>query len=134
MKHLVIASGLVVLIVFMVTFVVALIDSIGSEYSGIRISLIMAGVAAIVASVVLVIWAVPVHLLLQKYSRSNVAWYILAAIIPSFIFIYLFKPFGHDTDIYLFGQALFCSFSGSLGAVAFWYVVVYRQRITNVSN
>ena len=133
MKQLSMASGTVVLTVFVVTFVVAAIDSIGGDYPS-GISLMIASVAAIVALIVVVVWAIPIHLLLQKYNRSNLAWYIFSAVIPSFAFIYIFKPFGHDTNIYLLGQALFCSFSGGLGAVAFWYIVVYRQRITNVSN
>lgn len=131
MKRLSIASGTVVLTVFVVTFVVAAIDSIGSDYP-IGISLMIASVAVIVALIVMVVWAIPVHLLLQKYSRSNVAWYIFSAVIPSFAFVYIFKPFGHDTNLDMLRQALFCSFAGGLGAIAFWFITVYRQRITRL--
>lgn len=119
------------LMVFVVTFVVAAIDSIGSDYPT-GISLMIASVAAIVALIVVVVWAIPVHLLLQKYSRSNVAWYIFSAVIPSFAFIYIFNPFGHDTNLDMLRQALFCSFGGGLGAIAFWFIAVFQQRITRL--
>ena len=117
------------LTVFVVTFVVAAIDSIGSDYPA-GISLMIAFVAAVVALIIMIVWAIPVHMLLQKYNQSNVAWYILAAVIPSFAFIYIFKPFGHDTNLDMLKQALFCSFAGGLGAIGFWFITVYRQRIT----
>lgn len=55
-------------------------------------------------------------------------WYVVAAIIPSFTFIYWLKPFGNDEQIELLGQAMFCSLAGGIGAVAFWYIVVYRMK------
>jgi ABC-type glycerol-3-phosphate transport system permease component len=129
MKRLFIASVAVVIIVFAVTFFVCVIGSWGRDFPSILISLVIASFAAIVALIVVVAWAIPVHLLLQKFGYSNITWYIVAAIVPSFAFIYGLKPFGNDKPIDLFMQASFCSLAGSLGSVAFWYILVYRQRI-----
>ena len=134
MKNLAIASVIVVLIVFTATFTVTFIDALGTDYSNILLPLFISSIAAIVALVVVLIWAIPVHLLLKRINQERVAWYILAAVVPSFFYIYVFKPFGNDLQIHLLLQALFCSFVGSLGAVAFWYIVVYRQRITRRLN
>lgn len=134
MKRLLTSSILVVSTVFVVTFFVTLVDALGSNYPIILISLLIASTAAIVALFVVAVWAIPIHLLLQKLGYSNIAWYIVAAIIPSFAFIYGLTPFGNDKPIDLFMQASFCSLAGGLGAVAFWYILVYRQRITNCST
>lgn len=129
MKRLFIASVVVVLIVFAVTFLMSVINSWGRDFPGILISLVIAFFAAMVALIIVVVWAIPIHLLLQKLGYSNIAWYIVAAIIPSFAFIYGLKPFGNDKQIELLGQAFFCSLAGGLSSVAFWYILVYRQRI-----
>lgn len=129
MKRLFISSVLVVLIVFAVTFIVSLIDAIGYDFPTVVISFLIASVAAIVALIVVVVWAIPVHFLLRRYGFSNIAWYVVAAIIPSFTFIYWLKPFGNDKPMELITQALFCSLAGGLGSVVFWYLVVYRQQI-----
>jgi hypothetical protein len=132
MKHLLIASLVSVLTVFLVTFVVTFIDSIGSAYSHPLITLFIAGVSAMVASIVVLVWAIPIHLVLKRLNRPNVAWYLLSATVPAFVFIYIFKPLGNDSDVHLFGQAIICTIYGCLGVLSFWYIAVYRQRITKV--
>ena len=127
MKNLFIASALNVLIVFIVTFLVITIDSIGNDMGHIVISLTISALAAAVAFVVLLFWAIPLHLILKRLNYSNPIWYILLALIPSFMFIYAFKPFGIDSNIDLLQQALFCSFVGSLSAIIFWYFAVYKE-------
>lgn len=129
MNRLLIASSTVILITFFVTFFACVIDSREHNFLSILMSFIIASTAAIVALFVVAVWAIPVHLLLQKLGYSNIAWYIVAAIIPSFTFIYGLKPFGNDKPIDLLMQASICSLAGGLGAVAFWYILVYRQRI-----
>ncbi|WP_127560362.1 hypothetical protein [Saccharospirillum alexandrii] len=134
MKHLSMASAVTVLLVFTVVFLVSVIDSVGSDYSDFRISLVIAGVASLVACIVVIVWAIPVHFTLRQLKHQSLVWYLLAALIPGFTFIYAFKPFGQDSDIDLLQQALFCSFSGCIGAASFWYIAVYRQRITSHSS
>ncbi|MBG9990968.1 hypothetical protein [Pseudoalteromonas sp. NZS37] len=131
MKSLYIASLSTVLTVFVVTFVVTAIDSIGSDYTDIRISLLIASVAAIVALIVVMVWALPVHFALKKLNHQGFFWYLLASVVPCVVFIYAFKPFGQDSNIDLIKQTLFCSFCGCIGAGIFWYMAVYRQRITS---
>ena len=134
MKSLSLACLCTVLTVFVVTFVVSAVDSIGTAYSGINISLLTASVAAIVAIVVVIAWALPLHYVLKKLERQEFYWYLLAAVVPSVIFIYGFKPFGQDSSIDLMKQTLFCSICGLIGAAVFWYVAVYRTRITKRSS
>ena len=116
------------------TFLVFAIDSIDYSYSDVLISLVMAGVATLVASLVVFLWGLPVHFILSKLNYRRIIWYLMGAIPPSFVFIYVFKPFGLDSNIDLLQQALFCSFVGSLAAATFWYIAVYRQRITEFSS
>lgn len=130
MKNLFKSSALVVLIVFTITLVIGLIDSIkptGVSSAAVAMSWVIAFAAALVAIFVVIVWAIPVHLVLSKMGHSNIAWYILAAVIPSFVFIFVVKPFGLDPFSALLTQALICSFIGSVGAAAFWYLSVYRQ-------
>lgn len=127
-----IGSSVVILVVFTVTLAACLMDSIGAGFP-IPIGFLIASFAAVVALIVVAVWAIPVHLLLQRFGFSNVGWYLLTAIIPSFTFIYGLKPFGNDKPIELLMQASFCSLAGGLGAVAFWYILVYRQRVKNYS-
>jgi hypothetical protein len=47
-------------------FLVAAIGSIGSHYSDLRISLMIAGVASPVTCIVIIVWALPVHFALRK--------------------------------------------------------------------
>ncbi|MDN4503640.1 hypothetical protein QX776_14600 [Alteromonadaceae bacterium BrNp21-10] len=132
MKHLLSASVFAVLSVFAIVFVVTLLATIGDDYSTIMTPILMSSVAAIVSLFILVVWAIPVHLILKRLNQESFFYYLLAAIIPSFIFIYGFKPFGNDPNIDLIKQALFCSFCGCVGAVVFWYITVYRKRIQAV--
>jgi hypothetical protein len=69
------------------------------------------------------------YFLLNRYKKFNAAWYLLCAIIPAFVFVYGFKPFGNDTSLELLVQALLCALFGCLSALLFWYIAVYRQRI-----
>lgn len=80
------------------TFVVSAIDSIGTAFSGIAISLLTANVATIVAIVVVIAWALPLplHYVFKKLERQDFYWYLLDSLIPCVIFIYVFNPFGQD--------------------------------------
>lgn len=133
MKSLSVASLYSVLTVFVTTFLVSAVDSIGTAYSSLTISLLPASVAAIVTMVVVITWALPLHYVLKKLERQELHWYLLASVVPSVMFIYGFKPFGQDSSIDLMKQALFCSACGLLGAAAFWYRAVYRKPITSRS-
>jgi len=94
---------------------------------------LIGGVATIVALIVMVSWALPIHFLLKKNNLSSVKWYVLAGITPAFIFIYVFKPFGDDSAIDLLQQALFCSLVGAISAFCFWYFIA-KKSLTKSSN
>ena len=104
------------------------IDSIGNEIGSIFLSFVIAAVAAGVALVVVLFWAIPLHLILKRFNLTNLTWYLLLALIPSFVFTYEVNPFSKLSNIGLFKQALFCSLVGSLGATFFWYIAIYKQR------
>jgi len=87
-------------------------------------------VAALVSLIVLVIWVIPVHLVLTKKGRYSFVWYALPAILPGFIFVFVFKPFGNDPFFGLLSQALFCSFVGLAAGGVFWFFAVYRPQRT----
>lgn len=130
MKRILFASTVVVVVSFLVTLILCLPEYINKNAYPLSMAFFIAGVASMVALVVTVIWAIPMHLILWKYNYDSYAWYLMLAIIPSLIFIYVFKPFGNDTATDLAMQAAICSFVGSVGASLFWYVIVYKQRIT----
>lgn len=134
MKNIILASISVVIAVFIVTLLLSLIDSIGRDYSSIIISFVVSGIASVVAAIVTLIWAIPMHFILAKYHRIHLGWYLLLAVVPSFVFVYGFKPFGNDSAATLVMQTVVCSLVGSIGALVFWYVVVYKQRITKSSS
>jgi hypothetical protein len=134
MKSLSVASLCTILAVFVMTFLASAVDSIGTAYSGITISLLMASVAAIVAMVVVMAWALPLHYVLIKLERQELHWYLLASVVPSVIFVYGFKPFGQDSSVDLMKQAMYCIACGLIGAAVFWYLAVYRTRITRRSS
>lgn len=129
MNYLAIASGAAVLMVFVSTFLVTYIDSIGSNHSSFGLSFFIASIAACVAIIVIAVWAIPMYFLLNRFKKFNAVWYLLCAIIPAFVFVYGFKPFGNDTSLELLVQALLCALFGCLSALLFWYIAVYRQRI-----
>ena len=104
-----------------------LVDSIGTSYSGLGIPFFIASIAAVVAIIVVIVWAIPMHFLLRHFEKSNITWYLLCAIIPAFIFVYGFKPFGNDMNADLLSQAFLCAVFGCLSALPFWYVAVYRE-------
>ena len=60
-----------------------------------------------------------------SYSGLGIPFFI--AIIPAFIFVYVFKPFGNDMNADLLSQAFLCAVFGCLSALPFWYVAVYRE-------
>ncbi len=129
MKSLSIASLCAAIAVFIVTFLFSAIESVGSAYLVTWISLLIASVAALVALVAVVVWALPLHFVLKKLNRQNLVWYVFGSIVPSVTFIYAFKPFGEDSNIDLMKQAFFCSVCGVIAAAVFWYQAVYRLRI-----
>ena len=131
MKHAAIASFCSVLTVFVAVFLVSAASSIGTDNSALGISLFIAGVAALVACVVVLVWALPVHFVLRKFKSQSFFLYLVAAIVPSFVFVYVFKPFGHHPSADLLVQALNCSLVGVLGAASFWYFGVYRPTHNN---
>ncbi len=127
-KRLLFASFSVVLVVFLSTLLVMVIDS-DHQASTWIISLFTAGVAAAIAALLVVFWAIPLHLVLVKFSYLNFIWYFLGAVIPSFAFIYGLKPFGDDSAKDLLLQASVCTIIGSMGAFVFWYIAVYKPLL-----
>jgi len=111
---------------FFITFIVTYIDTLNSEYFDYRMALLISSVAAFVSFIITTCWSLPLHLYFKKHNKVSFSWYALIAVIPSFGFIYLLKPFGKDSAIDLLTQALFCTFVGVVAAAVFWYYAVYQ--------
>ncbi len=133
MRKLINAIFIALAAVFLVTFSITYVDSLRSDVWGIEMALLTGGVATLVALIVMISWALPIHFLLKKYNLTSLTWYVLAGIAPAFIFVYAFKPFGEDTAIDLLQQALFCSLVGAISAFCFWYFIA-KKSLTNCSN
>ena len=73
---------------------------------------------------VYILWGIPIHVVLRKYRKSSIVWYVIAGFLPGPIFIAFFKPFGNDALQYLFYQSLLCGVIGVIGAALFWYNMV----------
>lgn len=128
-KRIIFASIAVVFSSFLVTLLLCLPDHFAQDVYSFSMVFLIASVASLIALVVTVIWAIPMHCILSKYKFESCGWYLLLAVISSCVFIFLFKPFGHDKASDLIIQTILCSFVGSVGAFLFWYIVVYKQRI-----
>ncbi len=72
MKQILLATLLAVLTIFVVTFIAGVIDSIGGSHGYIQISLLFDGVVSLVALIALVLWAIPIHLLLQRFTQTPI--------------------------------------------------------------
>lgn len=131
MKHILIASLTSIVVVFFISLLLFLVSFAGGAYSGFLLALSAAFVATVVASISIILFAIPIHLVLSHYNYKNVTWYIISALICDSVFIYGFKPFGNDTQSDLFTQLLICSSIGSIGAVVFWFFAVHRKGITS---
>lgn len=131
MKHIFIASLSTIVMVFLISLLLFLVSFAGGAYSNFLIALSTAFVATVVATVSVILFAIPIHLILSHYQYKNVLWYIFSALICASVFIYGFKPFGNDTPSDLFIQLLICSSIGSIGAVVFWFFAVHRKGITS---
>lgn len=119
-------------VVFLAVLIYTLMDSAGSDFGDPRVSIVIAGIAVLVAGVVMLVWAVPVHLLLSKFKCHNIIWYLIAAVIPGIVFVCGFRPFGDDTRFDLMVQAVQCSAVGVIAMLPFWYRLVYRNNSPSV--
>ena len=127
MKIISLANLAAIVSVFVATLIISVVGSIGQQFQPLW-SLLLAVVAALVAMPITLIWATPMHLLIRKFKGESVLWYLLIAVIPSILFIYILKPFGEDSAKDLATQAFFCSVIGYIAAMSFWYFSVYKQR------
>lgn len=134
MKSIFIASLTAVLCVFVISFMVSALETIGTTYTDLGISFLFACVAGLVALIVMLLWAWPVHFVLRRLQRQSLHWYMLMALVPSLLFIYGLKPFGKDAAVDLLKQALFCSFCAVIAAAVFWYLAVYRPALSTKTS
>ncbi|WNC67368.1 hypothetical protein RI845_12660 [Thalassotalea nanhaiensis] len=79
-------------------------------------------IAALIACIVVTVWAIPVHLVLNKLKKFHIGWYILSALIPCLGLITLELQSTHPVPALGLPSILF----GVPGAAVFWYFSVYR--------
>jgi len=83
--------------------------------------------ASLVAVIFVTIWALPAYVILNKYKKQTIQWYVLAGFVTGPTYVFLTKPFGNDPFLVKITQSLLCGVIGVLGAVVFWWFVVRKQ-------
>lgn len=109
---------------FVVTFFSYLFS--GGGATDWTLTFVVACLGSVLALVFIIIWGFPVHYLLQKYNKTNLAYYALAGVIPSF-----YIPIIHCfTDSYIdpVGDTLTLALYG--GIVALSFRLSYRAKNT----
>ena len=112
----------VILAVFVMTFLLAYMDSSQSQVQHFPILLTISGVASLVAMMVCVLWVLPLFLILERRTIRNLNYYLLFGGVPGPIFVFGFHPFGDDKMSGLVQQALICGIIGMISAIVFWCV------------
>lgn len=119
---------------FLSIFFMVLITALTFWFFGEGNDLQLAGVfgatiaSSTVATIVLIFYGVPVHLLLVKLNNTKLALYMIYGFIPGPFFVFIFKPFGFDEHKYLVLQSLFCGAVGVIGASVFWFFSLNKKR------
>jgi len=110
-----------VLSVFILTFFVGIFTKIAHSPAGLNGAFLIASVSSIIAILGLFFWGLPIHLVLKRYGKTNIIWYILAGILPCFVAVFVFYPFGKDEFQTLIMQATMLSIVGALVSSVFWF-------------
>ena len=111
-----------ILTIFTVSFLATLarlLLGVGDE-PVIAVALVTASVSTIVASIGLLVWGLPIHIMLSRLNRDAWGWYALAGFIPAPVMVYLFR---NDAAFPVF-QSLYFGVFGIAGALVFWFYVV----------
>lgn len=109
------------LAVFVFTFIVGLGTEIAHSPAGWDGALLIATMASIIGLIVILLWGVPVHLLLKNYKKTQLHWYLISGVFPSFIIVFVFLPFGKDTLNELLIQSVVLGIVGALAAGVFGF-------------
>ncbi len=105
--------------VFIFTFLVGLGSEIAHAPAGFRGALLIASVASAIAIPVILLWCLPVHILLRKYNKAELNWYLVCGAFPGFVIIFVLQPFGEDEFSTLLGQSVMLSVVGILAGSVF---------------
>ena len=113
--------ALSILAVFVFTFVVGFGTEIAHSPAGWDGALLIASVASVIAALVTLLWGVPTHMLLKRYSKTQLHWYLLSGVFPGFIIVFVLYPFGKDTFNDLLVQSVMFGVVGMLAAGVFGF-------------
>jgi len=128
MKRTILASLLSLLAVFLVNTIVFYIDGTYLGSWSIESVLAFSSVFALFTLIVMLLWGLPIHLLLQKKNKTHIFYYIVAGGIPGLIVVGVFKPFGQDALQHLVVQSLYLVAIGIVAAMVFWSIAVLASR------
>ena len=110
-----------ILVVFVLTFILGYGSDIAHSPAGWDGALLIASVASTIAAICIIVWGVPVHMLLKRYEKTKLRWYLVSGALPGFIVVFTFYPFGRDAFGTLLIQSTMLSVVGVLAAGVFWY-------------
>ena len=127
LRHILQGSAAVVAIVFLLTFLATVFVPVEIEHDRFKLSVFQGFLGSVTATLILVFWSIPIHLLLKKYKLSNLGWYLLVALPPSISIALLVKFISYELVVAPVTQIMFCCFLGFLVATVFWYIVVHKH-------
>jgi len=116
--------------VISVSLITGVVFFIGGSSAMPRTDIMLFGilVSSIVAVAFVVIFAIPTYVILNKYKKQSIKWYLLAGFVTGPIYVFITQPFGNDLFLIKITQSVYCGVIGMLGAVVFWWFVVRNKR------
>ena len=88
--------------------------------------LIALAIVYVIIIAVMILWAMPLHYLAEKYQYRNVLVYLVIGVIPGPSILSLLDPFSSPGSHELFIQKLFFASVGLVGAWVFWFKQIKR--------
>ncbi len=127
MKHkalrIIVGSFLTVISITLIAVILQWVFGIGNDLQE-ATTYAMAMVAPVISGTSLLFWGLPIYLVLTKFKKTKVWWYMLAGFIPAPVFVFMFKPLGDDPLRDLISQSVYFGVIGAAGAIIFWFYVV----------
>lgn len=101
---------------------------VAEQYQNWPVSVLVAGVAAVVSLIALVFITLPLHYVLVRAGKCGIGWYTLPGLLIGLVFVFALKPFGRDPTSVLMLQSLACGVLGVIGAATFWFIAIRPPR------
>ncbi|RRV11845.1 hypothetical protein EGJ28_10585 [Stutzerimonas xanthomarina] len=118
------ACLLAVFTVSLFAFSIVLIGS--GEYATVKTALLIAFIAGVASAVIIAIWVVPMHMILEKYNFFRLSCYVALSVVASLAFSVFYGMWAEiKFDIALYAS---CLVVGVLSSIVFWYIAVCKKH------